>query len=128
MHSDKDTWLNTQPDTRAWLDRQFTRAERYQKGRGIQFDLTFDEYVDLWTLKNLKKVASLIKQGRIGSRMRHPDKGWVLSWSSKAARSSGVMDKSTARVLQRQTSKLRFYLQVGDKHTEAAKKKIGDAK
>ncbi|MGT2477900.1 hypothetical protein ACU4GR_01250 [Methylobacterium oryzae CBMB20] len=111
-----------------WLERQFARARSYQTGRGTQFDLTFDDYVDLWRLRRLQKVVLLMKAGRLKNRMRHPDRGWVLSWSNKNARKSGVMNRHTACIIQRLTSKLRFYLQKGERHTDAARARIGAAK
>lgn len=128
MHPKIQIMLESDADLHAWLERQFARARSYQIGRGTQFDLTFDEYVDLWRLNRLKKVVQLMKAGRLRSRMRHPDRGWVLSWSNKAARKTGVMNKHTACIIQRLTSKLRFYLQKGERHTEAARAKIGAAK
>ncbi len=85
--------------------------------------------MDLWGLRKLKQVAELIETGKLTKRMRHPDRGWVLSWISKEAREAGEMNITTARILQRNSSKHRFfYLQAGDTHTDAAKRKIGDAK
>lgn len=115
-------------DLHLWLERQFARARSYQTGRGTQFDLTFDDYVDLWRLRRLQKVVLLMKAGRLKNRMRHPDRGWVLSWSNKNARKSGVMNRHTACIIQRLTSKLRFYLQKGERHTDAARARIGAAK
>lgn len=83
--------------------------------------------MDLWGLRKLKQVAKLIEEGKLTKRMRI-DRGWVLSWTSKEARETGVMNITTARILQRNSSKHRFYLKAGDTHTDTAKRKIGDAK
>ena len=123
-----ETWVQENPDTLAWLQRQYQRCATYQAGRNIRFNLPFYEYIYLWKLRRLKEVAKLIESGQISRRMRHPQKGWVLSWTNKAARACGEMNVTTACVLQRETSKRRFYLQAGDQHTEAAKQRIGDAK
>lgn len=128
MHPKIQNLLEAHTALHAWLECQFARARSYQVDRGTQFDLTFDDYVDLWRLSRLKKVVQLMKAGRLRSRMRHPDRGWVLSWSNKAARKTGVMNKHTACIIQRLTSKLRFYLQKGERHTDAARAKIGAAK
>jgi hypothetical protein len=128
MHPKIQNLLRSHPDMRTWLEQQFARAERYQTSRGIHFELTFEEYADLWGPKRLNDAVQLMKAGRLLARMRHPDRGWVLSWSNKNARKTGVMNKHTARILQRLTSKLRFYLQKGERHTDAARAKIGAAK
>jgi hypothetical protein len=128
MRPEIKAWLAAQPDTLAWLEKHYLGRESYQTGRGIRFALTFSEYVDLWSIKNLKLASKLIATGKIGKRMRDPDKGWVLSWASKKARETGEMNSTTARILQRNSSKHRFYLQAGDTHTDDAKRRIGDAK
>lgn len=122
------TWLYTQSATQEWLEKNYRGRMAYQVGRGKIFALSFSDYVDLWGLRKLKQVAKLIETGRLAKRMRHPDRGWVLSWISKEAREAGEMNITTARILQRNSSKHRFYLQAGDTHTDAAKRKIGDAK
>jgi hypothetical protein len=128
MENVVDIWLWNNPATLEWLEKQYNRCAIYQAGRNINFNLPFYDYVCLWKLRRLKEVAKLIENGRISRRMRHPEKGWVLSWTNKAARAGGEMNVTTACILQRETSKRRFYLQAGDKHTEAAKQRIGDAK
>ncbi len=111
-----------------WLEKHYRGRMAYQIGRGKIFALSFSDYVDLWGLRKLKQVAKLIEEGKLTKRMRHPDRGWVLSWTSKEARETGVMNITTARILQRNSSKHRFYLKAGDTHTDTAKRKIGDAK
>ncbi|WCS25643.1 hypothetical protein LOK46_02010 [Methylobacterium sp. NMS14P] len=122
------TWLKTQAATQEWLEKHYRGRMAYQTGRGKIFALSFSDYVDLWGLRKLKQVAKLIEDGKLTKRMRHPDRGWVLSWTSKEAREAGEMNITTARILQRNSSKHRFYLKAGDTHTDAAKRKIGDAK
>ena len=128
MHPKIKELIEKHGDLHVWLERQFARARSYQTGRGTQFDLTFDDYVDLWRLSRLEKVLLLMKAGHLKNRMRHPDRGWVLSWSNKDARKTGVMNRHTACIIQRLTSKLRFYLQKGERHTDAARARIGAAK
>ena len=128
MHPKIEELIAKHGDLKVWLERQFARARSYQTGRGTQFDLTFDDYVDLWRLNRLKKVLQLMKASHLRSRMRHPDRGWVLSWRNKDARKRGVMNKHTACIIQRLTSKLRFFLQKDERHTDAARAKIGAAK
>nr|WP_083916184.1 hypothetical protein [Methylobacterium sp. B34] len=121
-------WLDGQDATAAWLEAHYQGRKSYQTGRNIRFVLTFSQYVELWGMKRLKQVAKLIAAGRIARRMRHPEKGWVLSWISKKARKAGEMNFTTARILQRNSSKYRFYLKAGDTHNDEAKRRIGDAK
>ena len=128
MKQEIKIWLEAQPACHEWLEKHYRGRMAYQTGRGKIFALSFSDYVDLWGIRKLKQVAKLIETGKLSKRMRHPDKGWVLSWTSKQAREAGEMNFETARILQRNSSKLRFYLQAGDTHTESAKRKIGDAK
>lgn len=128
MRQEINEWLVAQPAIMDWLEAHYQGREKYQTGRGIRFALKFSEYVNLWGIKKLKQVTKLIESGRIGNRMRHPEKGWVLSWISREAREAGEMNCATARILQRNSSKHRFYLKAGDTHTDDAKRRIGDAK
>ena len=128
MENVVDIWLSDNPATLEWLERQYRGRASYHAGRNIKFNLPFHDYICLWKLRRLKEVAKLIENGEITRRMRHPQKGWVLSWTNKAARAGGEMNATTACIMQRETSKRRFYLQAGDQHTEAAKQRIGDAK
>lgn len=110
-----------------WLWSHYSSAQSYQISKGIDFKLTFLEYQALWSERQLKKLVYWHKSRRLDSAMRHPDSGYVLSWRSKADRAAGVMDATTARILTREKSRERFYLQAGETHTEDAKKRIGDA-
>ena len=110
-----------------WLWGQYSRAKAYQTDQGITFNLTFLEYQALWKKDQLEKLIYWHKHNRLVSAMKHRDRGFVLSWRSKADRKAGVMDKTTARILTREKSRQRFYLQPGETHSEDAKKRIGDA-
>ncbi|MET7242903.1 NUMOD3 domain-containing DNA-binding protein [Methylobacterium sp. EM32] len=128
MKKQIEDWLNVETETRDWLRAQLERSQKYQISRGVRFDLNFSDYVDLWSLARIKKVTSLLKSGKLFKRMRDPDKGWVLSWTTKEAREAREMNYATARILQRNTSRHRFYLKAGETHTDEAKRRIGDAK
>lgn len=110
-----------------WLWGQYSRAKVYQTEKGITFNPTFLEYQGLWKKAQLEKLVYWHESDRLEKAMKHRDKGFVLSWRSKADRKAGVMDKTTARILTREKSRQRFYLQPGETHSEDAKKRIGDA-
>jgi hypothetical protein len=112
---------------RTWLYTRYKRAEDYQTENGIHFDLTFEEYLSLWSPYRLLKLEEYLRNNEIDRRMRHPLYGWVLSWISKDARKTGVMNKDTARLLNRDDSEKRFFMQRGERHTEEAKAAIGAA-
>jgi hypothetical protein len=114
-------------NTPAWLYTRYQRAENYQTKNGIHFDLTFEEYLSLWSPYRLLKLEEYLRNNEIDRRMRHPLYGWVLSWVSKEARKAGVMNKNTARLLNRADSERRFFMQRGERHTEEAKAAIGKA-
>lgn len=114
-------------DVMEWLVAQYARSQIYQKSRGVDFKLTFDQYVPLWSSHRLKKLRKLLGTGALARFQRNKSFGWVLSWSTKKARSTGVMDISNARILTRLESEKRFRIQAGEKQSEAAKLKIGAA-
>lgn len=105
----------------------YSRAEIYQTSAGIKFELTFLEYEALWSEDQRKKLIYWHESDRLAKAMAHPDKGYVLSWRSKADRTAGAMNATSARILTREHSRQRFNLQARETHTEAARKKIGDA-
>jgi hypothetical protein len=121
--------IKTMADTTVthWLKRRFENSKVYQAKRGIRFDLSFEDYLSLWSADKLRQLEKYAAKGNIDRRMGHKEKGWVLSWVSKEARKAGVLNKDTARVLTRKTSEMRFFMQKGERHTAAAKKAIGDA-
>ena len=114
-------------NTRAWLYTRYKRAENYQTNRGIQFVLSFEDYLSLWSPYRLLKLEEYLRNNEIDRRMRHPLYGWVLSWVSKEARKAGVMNKNAARLLNREDSERRFFMQRGERHTDEAKAAIGKA-
>src|SRR5687768_4048901 len=93
-----------------WLEQRYEKSKVYQTEQGIHFDLSFEEYLNLWSADKIRKLEKYAAAGDLDRRMRHPDKGWVLSWSSKEARKAGVMNRDTARVLTRKTSETRFFM------------------
>lgn len=110
-----------------WLWGHYSRSKTYQESQGVTVNLTFLEYQFLWKPKQMEKLIYWQKSNRIEQAMKHPDSGLVLSWRSKADKANGVMDATTARILTREASRRRFYLQAGETHSESARKKIGDA-
>ncbi len=81
-----------------WLEQRFEKSKAYQTARGIRFELTLEEYLNLWSADNIRKMEKYAAAGDLDQRMRHKEKGWVLSWASKEVRKARVMNKDTALV------------------------------
>lgn len=105
----------------------YCQSQKYHVGNGVKFELSFLEYQDLWSNAQKEKIIRWFKSGRLRTSMKHKEKGYVLSWRRKADYANRVMNKETARILTRDSSQRRFWMQAGDKHTEKARKAIGDA-
>jgi hypothetical protein len=112
------------PNIQAFLEDKFEASRIYQTGRGIQFSLTFDQYIALWGKRRLATLARWADEGTLLSRMKNPDYGYTLNWTSRAARDAGVMDASTARIVHRAAGRAEFSWQRGDKHSAEAKARI----
>src|SRR3712207_873658 len=76
-----------------WLEQRYENSKTYQTEQGIRFELTFEEYLNLWSADKIRKMEEYAAAGDLDRRMRHKEKGWVLSWSSKDARKARVMNK-----------------------------------
>lgn len=111
-----------------WLRSQHSKAAVYQSANGINFDLTLEDYISLWSTYRLNKLEKLILTNRIKGFQKNPRHAWVLSWRSKRDRAAGTMNKVTARILQRWESEVVFRIQRGETQSASARRKIGDAR
>lgn len=106
-----------------WYDR----SRRYQLGRGRAFNLNFDEFCGLVSNYQRAVITSRLKQ--MEDAAATPQRvGYVLSWASPEAHTTGVLDSSTAKILKYTTSRQMFRKQKGDNHSDDARARIGAAK
>ena len=112
----------------ARLRAQYDKRKNYQTGKGIVFDLSFEEYIALWSIHRLRKLERLVLSNEIKNYQKHLKYAWVLSWRSKSDKAAGVLNKDTAEILLRWQSEQRFYIQKGETQSTAARRKISDAR
>jgi hypothetical protein len=113
-------------ECRDWLRTQYEKSRGYQIGNGIQFNLKFQEYIDLWGARRLRRLEQLIRDGLIEGFQRHKKWAWVLTWRRKEDRLHGDMNPATAVIATREESTRKFFLKKGEKHSDKTKKSIGD--
>jgi hypothetical protein len=116
-------------DVIAFLTGRYEAARRYQTSKGVSFQITFDQYLTLFTQarRNIL-LAKLNKSGVEGAErfFRHTEKGWVLSWIS--GKPAAAMTVADVKIMTRNQSKKNSQFKPGDTHTEKAKQAIGAAK
>lgn len=105
-------------DVRQLLLDQYTSSKAYQEKKQIVFELTFEQFVGLWTKYRLDKLAKLIDspKGRLTSYLKHPIHRPVLTWTAKEQRRTGVMTHLNACIKTAAQSKFTFHIKKGEKH------------
>lgn len=83
---------------------------------GHQVDLSYADWLGLFSERQLNTLEKAIASNRLGSlQHKSNDLALVATWQSYAACSSGIYDKSTARICARKTSKAINLPKKGDK-------------
>ena len=122
---------NTRDDVLELIWDHYCRAIKYQKlTNDITVQMTFDEYLSLWTPYRVKTIGQKIDEGpdSIKAYMTNAVRP-VCTWASKnAMERGGVMTVHMAKIRGAMESKKLFQFQHGDKHTQEACARIGDAK
>jgi len=114
------------PDLMIYLSKWLSKSQAYQTSNGVVFKIALPEFIQLIGPKRLKKLDTWLAEG-FGNKMHRDNPyAWVLTW--KEGRRCEIMDLNTARVTTREISKMAGRLKAGDKHSERAKERIGDAK
>lgn len=119
------------PDVVEVLWDQYCKAIKYQRLQNqIEVKMSFEEFVSLWSKHRINTIAAKLDQSAVSLRayltgIYRP----VCSWVSKDARvKGGVMTVEMAKIRTAEESKRLFQFQPGDKHTDEARKAIGDSK
>jgi hypothetical protein len=110
-----------------WLNNRYSLSRNYQINQGTNFDLSFVEFISLWSKHRLRKLAELIQSEQIDNYQRNANYAWVLTWKKKAFKAAGTMNAQTACIALRKDSVKTFYIQKGEKQSASARKRIGDA-
>lgn len=109
------------------LERKFDYSARTQTKAGVQFDMSFEQYLALITISRLQTMEKHLKRGSFMAFMQS-NYGYVLTWKGRAERDAGIMNAETAIFTDRETSKRRQQFQKGDKHSDVSKQRISEAK
>lgn len=109
------------------LMAQFSRAKKYQEGRGVVFTLTFDQLLSKITPSRWKRMESKMRSGEYSDFMKSAF-GYVITWKNREALNTKVMNIDTVAFLNREDSKLNSRFIKGDKHTDKAKAAIGNSR
>lgn len=105
----------------------YSRSAKYQSERGVQFTLTFDEYLSLFDSSVLNSMARSFQKGTIEQR-QSSDYALVLSWKSRQDKLSGVMNADTALICPRGVSIFNCKYLPDEERDEKARKKMSDKK
>jgi len=112
----------------AYLQSWHTTATNKQIAAGVEVDLPFQDFVDLFAPEQLDSLQRAIDANRIRYQMRDTNPfAFVLTWKSYAACSTGKLSKDTATVCSRQKSAQINLPQAGDKLRDGHKQAISEA-
>lgn len=117
-------------ETVEYLDARYDRTKQRQRENGVHFNLTRGQY---WRLicchrTALRRINQRYLKWLGGDRGKCFRAGYVLTWKSRQALETRIMDKDTVTFVNADTSKKNCFLKKGDHHSEASKIKISVAK
>lgn len=115
------------PELKKLLKARYDSAKKTQLRNGIQFDLTFDEFLTLVGAGKRQTITKQMKAGTTNEFFRSYS-GYCLTWKDKAAFEGKVMNVETAVYITRRMSRRINQFTTGDKHTDASKAKISASK
>lgn len=119
--------ISEQLDT--YLRGWFAKSRDYQLKEGRLFELTYEDFIELWGTRRLLTMEQHLSNGSVYNRMNAANLfGYVLTWKSYSAAQTGVMTKENAQVCIRSKSIADNKMKKGDKHKPSARAKISAAK
>lgn len=95
----------------------YVGSKRWQEREGIQFDITFEEYLAKWSQYRLDVLGTKIDNGQIERYLKHPFNRPVLGWTSKEERDGGVMHPGNCSIQKTSDQRKMFQFTKGDKHS-----------
>lgn len=120
------------PDILEALWDQYCKVLKFQKvNNNITVTMSLDDYLSLWSKARIATIEKKIAKGGkalfhyFNSGSSRPVCGWV---TREARVIGGTMAVADARIMKAEDSLKMFRFQTGDKHDDASKAKIGDAK
>lgn len=109
------------------LRAQYANAVIYQAMKKRRVDLSEAEFFALVTPSRRQRMERAMAAGNF-KRMMKGRFGYVLTWKSKKAKETGVMNKDTAAYLNREDSERACQFGPGDTHSDESKAKIAKAR
>lgn len=105
-------------EIRELLEQQFTHCQNWQAKHGIAVQMTFEDYLTLWTPYRIRTLEKKLAKHPDALRafMNNPVLKPVCSWVSREARLSGVMTRDNARICTAMESRRLFQFKKGDTH------------
>lgn len=101
------------------LKGRYEAAEKYQTSNGVQFQLSFEQFLTLWTPYRINKLGELLDSGRIKAYLRDRENRPVCSWKKTEDKDGGVMTVHNAQIMTAAQSVFKFGIKAGEKHTPA---------
>lgn len=119
---------NVSPKLLAYLQSWHQTSTSKKAKQGIQVNLTFEQFFELFEPRQLNSLQAAIDANRIRYFMaKDNDFAFVLTWRSYAACSTGIFDPSTACITSRLKSRQINTPKSGDKLRAAHKQAISQA-
>ena len=105
----------------------YSRSAAYQATQDVRFELTFDDYLELFEPRLLNSMARSFAKGTIEAR-QSSEHAFVLSWKSRQHKLAGVMNAESALICPRKVSIHNCRYLPGEERDEKARKKMSDKK
>lgn len=109
------------------LQRMFESSKKRQTEAGVQFDLTFEEYLGLITKARRRIMQIELNKGNL-KRFMESARGYVLTPKGRSEWAAKVCNKDTYEFVNREKSRRNQHLKKGDKHREDSKQRIAAAR
>jgi len=114
-------------DLNPHLQRMYESSKRRQTEAGVQFDLTFEEYLGLITKSRRRAMQEALNKGDL-KRLMESAKGYVLTPKGRSEFAAKICNKDTYEFVNREKSRRNQHLKKGDKHREDSKQRIAAAR
>lgn len=111
---------------KAYLLKRYYNSRAYQISRGVEFLITEEQYLALWTRKKaaLNRLQDQYDRSVLMNYPFEPKTNLVLSWKKDMIRRGLPMSIETAGLYTVENSKLNCRLRKDEKKSEAAKAKL----
>ncbi len=117
------------PRLTAYLESWYATSTARKTDAGVQVELTFSQFVSLFTAKQITTLEKAIEAKRLRYFMdaKNPY-AFVLTWRSYAARQTDVFSVTTAQVCSRLKSKADSRVKKGETLSSRTRARISEGK